>query len=51
MENIKKLVFGRTPINQIISISRMGDFYEVVGRAGGDILSYRIYDNGMICED
>jgi hypothetical protein len=50
MEDIRKFVFERTPISQIISIDRMGNFYEVVGRAGGDVLSYRIYDNGMICE-
>ena len=51
MEDIRKFVFERTPINQIISIDRWGNFYEVVGRAGGDVLSYRIYDNGMICEE
>lgn len=51
MEDIKEVVLKRTPISQIISIDRMGDFYEVVGRAGGDILQYRIYDNGMICEE
>ena len=51
MEQIKRIVFERTPISQIIAIDRMGDFYEVIGRAGGDVLTYRIYDNGMICEE
>lgn len=50
MEDIRKFVFERTPISQIISIDRIGDFYEVVGRAGGDVLLYRIYDNKTICE-
>jgi hypothetical protein len=51
MEHIKKIVFERTPINQIIAISRIGNFYEVIGKAGGDVLTYRIYDNGTICEE
>lgn len=50
MENIRRVIFERTPIKQIISIERMGNFFEVVGRAGGDVLTYRIYDNGTICE-
>lgn len=51
MEDIKEIVLKRTPICQIISIDCMGDFYEVVGKVGGDVLSYRIYDNGIICEE
>jgi hypothetical protein len=51
MEHKKKIVFERTPISQIIAISRIGNFYEVIGKVGGDVLTYRIYDNGTICEE
>lgn len=50
MENIKKIIFEKTPIDKIHTITRFIDFYEVHGSAGGEALTYRIYDNGSICE-
>lgn len=51
MKDIRKIIFEKTPIDQIISIDRIGNFYEVVGKAGGDVFLYRVYDNGAICEE
>ena len=50
MEQVKKIISERTPIDEIVCITRLSNFYEVIGRAGGDVLTYRIYDDGKICE-
>ena len=50
MKDIKKIVFERTPITQIIDIYEGSNFFEVTGRAGGDVLTFRVYDNGTVCE-
>lgn len=26
------------------------DFVEIVGRSGGDTVTYRVYDDGSVCE-
>lgn len=49
-KKIKDLIFSKTPITQIIEIYQTNLFIEVLGRAGGDILAYRIYNNGSVCE-
>lgn len=41
-------IFEETPMEYTIEVYEARDFVEVVGRAGGDILTYRVYDNGRI---
>lgn len=47
---IKELVYDRTPIMNIIDYYKTADFVEVTGKAGGDVLTYRIYNNGQVIE-
>lgn len=49
-KEIKDLIFSKTPIAQIIEVYQTPQFVEVVGRGGGDVLTYRIYNNGSVCE-
>ena len=46
--NIKKLVYEKTPIDKIIDYYKTMQFVEVTGKAGGDTLTYRIYNDGSI---
>ena len=50
MNDIKKIVFEKTPITQIIETYEDVKFTDVTGKAGGDILTYRIYNDGTVCE-
>lgn len=50
MSDIKKIVFEKTPITQIIGIYEDVNFTDVTGKVGGDVLTYRIYNNGTVCE-
>ena len=49
-DQVKKIIQTRTPIDTILDIYTDSEFSEVVGRAGGDVLTYRIYPDGRICE-
>ena len=49
-KQIQQLVFENTPIDTIITIYDLPNGIEVIGRAGGDTLTYRLYDNGMVVE-
>ena len=49
-ENLKQLIFSSTPIDTIISTHELPNGIEVKGYAGGDSMTYRIYDNGMVVE-
>lgn len=46
--NIKKLVYEKTPIDKIIDYYKTMSFVEVTGRAGGDVLTFRIYNDGTV---
>ena len=46
---IKKMVYDKTPIATIIDYYETREFIEVTGRAGGDVLIYRIYNDGSVC--
>lgn len=46
--NIRKLVYEKTPIDKIISYYKTMQFVEVTGRAGGDVLTFRIYNDGTV---
>ena len=47
---VREIIKNKTPITRIVEIVKFGNFAEVVGRAGGDVLIYRIYANGTIVE-
>lgn len=37
-------------MERILDVCRFGNFHEVVGKAGGDTITFRIYDSGMVTE-
>ena len=49
-EKLKQLIYSSTPIDTIISTHELPNGIEVKGYAGGDSMTYRIYDNGMVVE-
>lgn len=49
-ENLTRLVYQNTPIDTIVTTYELPNGVEVVGRAGKDTLTYRIYDNGNVVE-
>lgn len=50
VDKVMDIIAKQTPIDKIINVAPFADYYEVTGSAGGDILQYRIYNNGMITE-
>ena len=42
------IIFSETPIEYVIDTYEAKGFVEVVGSAGGDILTYRVFDNGTL---
>lgn len=50
-KEVREKVWQKTPINHIIEIYNAGSFWVVTGRAGGDVLTYRFYNNGSWCEE
>ena len=49
-EQIKKMVYSQTPIDTIVATYDLPNGIEVKGYAGGDSVTYRFYDNGMVVE-
>lgn len=49
-KEIREIIYSQTPIDRIMRIVWFKDFVEVTGPAGGDVLHYRIYNNGTIVE-
>lgn len=47
---VREIIKNKTPLTRIIEIVKFGNFAEVVGKAGSDTLTYRIYANGTIVE-
>lgn len=47
---IREIIYNQTPIDRIMRIVPCNGFAEVTGTAGGDVLRYRIYNNGTITE-
>jgi hypothetical protein len=48
-QQAKKILFEQTPINEILRVYNMGNGnWEFVGNACGDILVYRVYNNGEL---
>lgn len=51
-EQIKQMVYSQTPIDTIVYTYDLpgGNGIEVRGYAGGNSMTYRFYDNGMVVE-
>lgn len=50
VQKILELIKEETPIDTVMDVFCASDFVEVVGRAGGDVLTYRFYNNGTVTE-
>ena len=49
-EEATKIINENTAIEIIMSIDRTPNYYQIVGYAGGDILTYRVYNNGALAQ-
>ena len=47
----RKYIKAHSPIEKILYSADYGDFVQIVGKAGGDVLTYRYYGDGDICEE
>jgi hypothetical protein len=47
---IRKILIERTPLDKMIEKHSFGDYTDIVGSAGSDTLTYRIYSNGQVVE-
>lgn len=48
-EKAKKIAM-ENGMDRVLDIYKDRDYCEVTGKMGGDTVTYRIYNNGMICE-
>lgn len=46
----RKVLFNNTPVETIMDTYDGGNYVQFVGMAGGDVLTYRIYADGLIGE-
>jgi hypothetical protein len=44
------IIIENTPLEIISRVDETPDFYQFVGEAGGDILTYRVYRNGTLAQ-
>jgi hypothetical protein len=49
-EEAKKILFEKTPADRVVDSYEDRSFWEFTCRAGGDVLTYRIYDDGDVTE-
>ena len=40
----------RERLDYILETVSASDFVEIVGRIGGDVVTYRVYNDGLVCE-
>ena len=45
-----KIVLENTAVEIIMSVDKTPDYYQFVGYAGGDILTYRVYNSGTLAQ-
>ena len=50
LEEAIKIINKNTAIEIIMSIDEAPDYYQFVGSAGGDILTYRVYHSGALTQ-
>lgn len=48
IEEAEKIIYRDTPIEYIYRVTQTKDFVEFVVDAGGDTLTYRVYNNGKV---
>lgn len=48
IEQAEEILYRDTPIEYIYRFTQTKDFIEFVGDAGGDTLTYRVYNNGKV---
>ena len=49
-EKAKEIIYENTPLDSIVEIIPTPDFIEITGKAGGDYLTYRVYNNGTLSQ-
>lgn len=50
-DDARAIIYSRTPIDYIIQTYHIGaGAWEFVGKAGNDILTYRVYNDGSVTE-
>lgn len=47
---VAKQIAKNEGLDRILEVTEVKDFCEVVGKMGGDTITYRIYDDGRIYE-
>lgn len=50
LEEAIKIINENTAIEIIMSVDKTPDYYQIVGYAGGDILTYRVYNSGTLTQ-
>ncbi len=45
-----KIAISKVYLDSVLEWYESRDFVEIVGRKGGDTLTFRVYDNGTITE-
>ena len=50
LEQARKMILESTPADRIIDTYEDRDYIEFVCKAGGDVLTYRVYRGGTIVE-
>ena len=50
VKKAKEILFTQTPADKILETYKDKDFVEFITKCGGDVVVYRIYNNGTIGE-
>ena len=50
IEKAKKILFENTPADKILGYADCGNYVEFDCKAGGDLICYRVYNDGSIVE-
>lgn len=50
LKEARNILFDNTPIEIIISSTQTKDYVQFVGEVGGDVLTYRVYNDGRVYE-
>lgn len=49
-DEAQNIVLENTAVEIIMSVDKTPDYYQIVGYAGGDILTYRVYHSGALTQ-
>lgn len=49
-KRVKKAISAVYFLDEVLKWYEYRDFVEIIGRTGGDTLTFRVYDNGTITE-